>query len=146
MAKARMIHGKIWDSDQFNSLSIPERLLYIAIITLADDYGCFRADGNFLKRKVFHSNRIGRQKVTEMLDHIAQIGLIKLFYDEKSQNVIIGIHPGWNKYQKLRSDVRKVSDFPGWEHYVPDTSSQRLVPRRQEKGSEENINKEKTGM
>jgi hypothetical protein len=124
MASRRMLHCKIWDSDQFNKLTISERLLYICLITLSDDHGCFRADAKFLKKSAFYYDRIGVKKVQKMLDHIASVGLIKTGLCEKG---LAGIHPNWKKYQSLRPERCKLSEFPEMLSAKCPTSSDSLT-------------------
>jgi len=106
--RRRMIHQKIWDSDQFNKLDIRCKLFYIAIITCSDDYGQFKTDPHYWKRKVFYYDRISTNKITELLEKIANIGLIEL---KETDSIIIGVHPNWTDYQTLRADRPKASDF-----------------------------------
>jgi hypothetical protein len=111
MTRKRMLHTKIWDSDQFAELKVRERLLYIALISNADDYGCFRLDAKFWKRKVFYNDKIGAPSIQLMLDKLIRSGLIGTYNFEGGQ---IGHHPKWKQYQKLRSDRPKTSDFEGF--------------------------------
>lgn len=105
----RMIHRKIFDSDQFNSLTLAERVLFMALIAHADDDGRFRMDASIWKRRVFHSDRIGSAMVQKMLDHINEVGLVVRY---EANGGVYGYHPNWNKYQTLRPDRCKPSDFP----------------------------------
>lgn len=105
----RMVYSKIWDSDQFNTLTIPARLLYISLITLADDEGCFRADAKYLKRKVFHQDRpFSQERVKHMLRSITDVGLIVMGVTEKG---LAGFHPNWREHQILRPDRSKPSQY-----------------------------------
>lgn len=136
MAKARMIHVKIWDSHQFNSLSIPERLLYIATIVLSDDYGCFRYEGKYFKRNVFHGDSVSARRVDQMLQKIVDVGLVNVFEEISPSSVeklTIGVHANWNRYQKFRKDVTKTSFFSAFECNEGETPNQRFVARMEDK-------------
>ncbi len=142
MANARMVHKKIWDSDQFNGLSIPERLLFIGLITMADDEGCFRGDAAYWRRIIFYSDRIGAPKVQIMLDHIAAAGLIVMGETKKG---LAGYLPTWRSHQSLRLDRSKASEFI--ELLVDNGVSPRFtstaeVKLDQSKQSQENINQD----
>lgn len=116
MAKGRMVHKKIWDCNQFNEQQIIGRLLYIGLITIADDLGHFRADAKFIKRRFFYSDRIGPKKVGELLQSLQRVDLIRLF-DYKDGTM--GLHPKWDLYQKLRKDIATLDEFPDFKGYVP---------------------------
>jgi len=130
-----MVHAKIWDSNQFNSLKIPLRLLYIGLITIADDYGCFRAEGKFLKRKLLHSDKISSAQIDAMLQTINEVGLIEYRQTEFGS---IGVHPKWDTYQKLRKDIAKFSDFPDLNVYGMDLPWLHDVNIREDRLSKEN--------
>lgn len=139
-----MMHVCLWDSEQFVSLKFQERLLYIALITYADDYGRFKLDPKFWKRRVFHSDRIGPPTIKQMLDRLQEVGLIA---SQPTLSCTIGYHPNWDRYQKLRSDRAKTSDFPelegvtGIPNDIPKTSEDKL---RKVEVSEEKVSKNKT--
>lgn len=137
MAKGRMVHKKIWDSNQFNSLKIPLRLLYIGLITIADDYGCFRTEGDFLKKKLLYKDRISATQIEAMLQKINEVGLIEY---RKTEFGSMGVHPKWTTYQKLRNDIARFSDFPDFDVETMDLPWLRDVNIREDKRSKENIN------
>lgn len=104
-----MLHSKIWDCEEFISLKPRSRLLYIGMITLADDEGRLRGDGRFLKKYVFSRDRIGELEIEKMRDHVALVGLIDVY---ESQGRTFIAHPHWDKYQTLDKRRCKPSDFP----------------------------------
>ena len=106
--RKRMLHDRIWESDQFAVLTIKERLLFIALITGADDEGCFRADPKHLRRKAFYGDRVSVNQVQKMLDHLQEVGLVVLGVTKKG---MAGLHPNWWDYQSLRRDRSKPSKY-----------------------------------
>jgi len=143
MAKGRMVHHKIWDSDQFNLLKISYRLLYIGLITIADDYGCFRMDGKFIKRKIFHNDRISPRQIENMIQKLHEMNLIECLDTDYGA---MGFHPKWNKYQKLNNRIPKISNFPEILSNINplpwmQDEIESEVKLNQEKESENNINK-----
>jgi len=136
MALRRMVHIKLWDSDQFNKLTIAERLLYVCLISIGDDSGCFRADAKYLKKMAFYYDRIGVKKVQKMLDHISEVGLIVTAVCEKG---MAGIHPNWHKYQSLRPERCKLSEFPELLTVIGRTSRNNLSAEK--RIHEDNTNK-----
>ena len=105
----RMLHTKIWYSDQFASLKPIECLLYIGMITLGDDDGRLRGDGRFLGGQIFPFRKISPRQVEKMRDRIAEVGLIVIYSTQKGLCIS---HPNWNQYQTLRKDRAKPSDIP----------------------------------
>lgn len=115
MPNKRMIHTKIWVSNQFNQLKPLERLLYIGMITLGDYHGRLRGDANYLRRQFFYQDKIGPGKIAKMRDRIAEVGLIEFYSVENGEYIF---HPNWMKYQTLDARSAKPSDFPppeSWE-------------------------------
>lgn len=106
----RMIHPTIWESRQVSKLSKLPRLLYIGMITIADDDGRFKATPAILRSKIFP------------LDEDVQISDVKNWRDEIVSNSLIVLyevdgeeyayHPNWTKYQKLRADRKRDSIIP----------------------------------
>lgn len=131
--KKRMVHDRIWDCDQFVGLNTRERLLFLALITGADDEGCFRADPKFWKRRVFYDDRIGIKRVSVMLESICDTGLIVLGETSKGQ---VGAHPNWHQYQSLRADRSKPSEY--FELLVANGLPMRFTQVTQGNTSEEN--------
>lgn len=109
MPNKRMIHTKIWVSDQLNQLKPLERLLYIGMITLGDYEGRLRGDAKYLRRQLFYDDKIGHVKIARMRDRIAEVGLIEFYSNENGEYIS---HPNWNKYQRLDTRSAKPSDFP----------------------------------
>ena len=108
MAERRMIRKDIWDNDAFSSLTIPARLLYIALITHADDEGCFRADAKHWSRTVFYDKRQGAIRVERMLDEMRKA---KLIITGETENGYAGFITSWLKMQTLTKSKSKPSDF-----------------------------------
>lgn len=106
----RMIHTRIWISKQFNQLSAAERLLFIGMITLGDYHGRLRGDSTYLKREFFYQDKkIGIERVRNMRDRIAEVGLIELYSDENGEYIS---HPRWKTYQILDRRSAKPSEYP----------------------------------
>lgn len=142
MANRRMIHRKIWDCEQFISLPIRGRLLYIGTVTLADDYGYFRMDAIYLRRKIFPEDKITPSGIQKLTDQLVDAGLVC----RHAKNTNVGIHPNWKRYQTLRPDRPKVSDFPdipGDLGVSPDIHRTPQDKGTEEKLTQENIEKDK---
>lgn len=132
-----MVHERIWDCEQFIQLKPTARLLFIGLVVGADDEGCFRADARYWKRKVFHSDRIGVPTIEKMFDEMHGCGLITIGETKKG---LAGYHPNWHKYQTLRRDRSKPSDYS--DILVANGLSPAFGYEAQEKLSEDNIKEE----
>ncbi len=106
----RMISSKIWEDEKFNKLTANEKLLYIGMITIADDEGRFHADPRFLHARIFlYANRISKNLVTTMTKKIEEVELITLYSTKKG---LVGYHPGWSKHNKVPPTKAKPSQIP----------------------------------
>ncbi len=80
MARRRMLDPNIWDSEDYAQCSVFAKLLFIGMISNADDEGRGRAHPVFLKSKVFpYDIQINADDVDHALDEIAKT-LSILFY------------------------------------------------------------------
>jgi len=107
--RARLIHSKVWQSEQVQSLKISCRLLYIGMITLADDEGRLPGSGKFLRAQLLPGDRVGVKKVEKMRDEIEKANLIAVY---RKENSVFIQHPKWSKYQTLRRDRSRLSQYP----------------------------------
>lgn len=137
MAERRMIRRDLWEDERFNSLSLPSRLLYVAMQTIADDEGCFRANADYWKRTVFHSMNFSLNRVKKMMEEIAKTGLIVV---GQSSEGIAAYIPKWHEMQSLRADRSKKSKFS--DLLVANGLTPRFGVTAEDKGSEENISQE----
>ncbi|MEK7570106.1 MAG: hypothetical protein AAB515_01530 [Patescibacteria group bacterium] len=111
-----MIHTTIWQSKKVTDLRPQERLLYIGLITFADDDGRFRADPSLIRANVFPREKYGITRVQKMINVIEKSALITLYEVDGER---YGFHPNWMKYQIIRSDRRKTSYIPAPMTTIP---------------------------
>ena len=104
-----MIHDKIWASEQVGYLSVEARLLYIGIITLADDDGRLKGSPHYLRGQIFPYDDVLAIQVEDWRDEVVAQGLLEKYEVEGSTFLQ---HPKWTEYQKLRKDRKKVSNIP----------------------------------
>ena len=71
MARRRMIDPNFWESEDVSRLSLFARLLFIGMISNADDEGRGRAHPVYLKSVVFPYDEIETEKVEKALEEIA---------------------------------------------------------------------------
>lgn len=106
----RMLHLKIWTSEQFGKLSDKAKLLYIGSITLSDDDGKLRANPAYLRGQIFPYDEI--LTVTEVLqlrNEVENNGLFIVYSIDKFEYIE---HPHWKEYQVIRKDLYKSSSLP----------------------------------
>lgn len=138
--KKRMLHSKIWQNSKFISLPLQGRLLYIGLITIADDAGRLPGDRQLLKRHFFPYDRISETKVEELCQQLHDKELI-VFYEVGKEKFIF--HPKWKKYQLLKIDRSNSSDFPPPPTYGQLTSNE--VQTGQDKVSQVSSEEAKVG-
>lgn len=109
MARKRMISPNIWEDPTFNSISIGARLLFIGMISNADDDGYLRADGGSLKRLIFGFDRLTAEDVQ---DYLAEIEKFRSIHIYEVNGEKYGHFIKWKEYQVLRDDRRTASVYP----------------------------------
>lgn len=106
----RMIYSKIWTSQQVGHLTPQARLLYIGMITLADDDGRLVGDPSYLRGQVFpYDSSMTIDDVILLRNEILTAGLIDSY---KIDNFDYIQHPNWSEYQVIRGDLYKPSKLP----------------------------------
>lgn len=106
----RMIHLKIWTSEQFGKLSDKAKLLYVGLITLADDDGKLRGNPAYLRGQIFpYDESLSVTDVLQVRNEIEKSGLITLFSIDNFEYIE---HPKWKEYQIIRRDLYKPSQLP----------------------------------
>jgi len=96
MPRKRMIDPDIWRNEQFAGVSLLARLLYIGLISNADDEGRFKASPQYIKLAVFPSDVLTPDQVLAARKELEQTGLIKIYTNASRE---YGYHPNWRKYQ-----------------------------------------------
>lgn len=130
MARIRTLKPEIWMSPQVMNLPKDSRLLFIGLITQADDEGRGTADARRVKAAIFGGDDDTSSNVRRMLDEIAAQGLIVIYHDEKHGDLYA--LRSWKHHQKI--DKPKPSGYPAPPIPLPvvDTSS---TSRRGSEGS-----------
>lgn len=107
MARKRMLDPGIWTNVQVARLSVLQRLLYIGLISNADDDGRLNGDPTYIKGVVFPHDNITVQAIEDALKQIARGSLIVRYRANKSWYIQ---HPNWGKFQYIRD--RRPSTIP----------------------------------
>lgn len=105
-----MIHTDIWVSEQVSRLSVQARLLFVGIITIADDDGRLKGNPSFLRSQIYpYDDDIKVDNVRKWLDEILEQKLVASYIVDESDYLYL---PKWGKFQTLRNDRRKPSTIP----------------------------------
>jgi hypothetical protein len=80
----RIIRGDLLDSDRYNSLTHDaERLLFVELLLLADDYGLVPVNFGFLRRRTSPCTSKSLEQVTQMVSALADADLIRCYQSER---------------------------------------------------------------
>lgn len=80
LARRRMICPEIWESEDFSTLSLLSRLLFIGMFSNADDEGKGKANPSLLKSKVFmYDKDVDEKSIEKSLAEIADNMSIKIY-------------------------------------------------------------------
>jgi len=106
MARKRTIDPGIWTSDQFTSIKSPwARLLFIGIISNADDEGRMVANPRHLRAVVFPGDGHKEDRMGQWRDILAANGLINVYKCPASAQILDATEylflPNWTKYQHI---------------------------------------------
>lgn len=109
MARKRMLSPTIWEDPSFNKLGIGARLLFIGMISNADDEGYLRGDEGSLRRLVFGFDNLAPELMHEWIEELHNFKNLHFYTvaDEEYAHFI-----NWNKYQKQQQDRIQESEYP----------------------------------
>lgn len=141
-----MIDPHIWEDPGFNGLSLQARLLFIGMVSNADDEGYLRGDAGSLKRLIFgFDDSITKADVENWIQEITLIPNIHFY---TVGNETFTHFTKWDTYQKQQKDRIQASTYPscnrcvaGAKQVLTEVSKEvGQVKKSEEKGSEEGKN------
>jgi len=98
MARKRQIDPGIWTSEQFCALGIEARLLFIGMITQADDEGRLKGGAQYLKMAIFPGDVYTADKVRKWRDEVINNQLVVLYNHDGNEYLCL---PNFTKYQYM---------------------------------------------
>lgn len=126
-----MIDPGIWTNVQVTRLTVLQRLLYIGLISNADDDGRLNGDPLYLKGVVFPHDNITPDAINEQLKAIVKQSLIVRYKVGKAAYIQ---HPNWSKHQYIRD--RRPSTIPPPKGYtIPPTLPSTLKQQQQQQNT-----------
>lgn len=96
--RIRSVKPEMWADEKIGDISRDARLLFIGLITMADDDGRMRAQPAAIIGHVFPYDEISSRQLEKWLVEIASVGLL-LRYEHKSKPYIALL--GWEKHQRI---------------------------------------------
>lgn len=99
MARIRSIKPSIWTDERFIDLGRDARLLFLGMISHADDAGRLVASGAALIGAIFPHDEITPRQVEKWRDEIAAAGLITIY--RAGRGTYSHLH-GWSKHQRIQ--------------------------------------------
>ena len=98
MARKRFLTPDIWSDSFFVKLSPQERLLFIGMITLADDEGRLRAEAAYLKGEIFPKDGMNEARIKQFRDQIATLNRSVQLYKVAGMEYVQ--LRNWPRYQR----------------------------------------------
>lgn len=98
MPRRRMIDPDFWNDGRVKRLSPTERLLFIGMLSHADDEGRLLADPAFLRSKIFPYDDFTLEDIKSMRDHILKTNANLQLYQNAGEDYLY--FRKWSRYQK----------------------------------------------
>lgn len=103
MARRRMISGSFFESQAMGRMKDAEKLLYLGLITLADDFGKGRANAALLRNQVWpYSTRPTSAQVSGFLSNLQERGQVLLYEDDGREFFMLPKFLYWNRLHHPR--------------------------------------------
>lgn len=121
MARKRMLSPSIWADPAFNRLSVSARLIFIGLISNADDHGYVRADLENIRRNIIgYGSKTDHLK--KWLSELKQMRSIHYYQDNGEEYIHLA---KWHDYQKQQKDRMLPSEYPPCSKCVADVQQVR---------------------
>lgn len=105
MARKRMIDPNFWTDEKLGECTIQERLLFIGLISNADDDGYGRANPKLLKSLIFPYDDLRASDLEKWLSKLGVLNMIVLFkYNGQTYYNI----PNFLRYQTINKPTKSI--------------------------------------
>lgn len=119
MPRRRMIDPGFWEDPTMGTLSIPARLLFIGMISHADDEGRLEVEPRYLRRAVFGFDDVTVADVVELLDEIRRLCRSVQFYQVDGRS--FAAFRNWHRYQYIqKAQASRLPPPPDFTPREPD--------------------------
>lgn len=96
--RIRTIKPELWADEKVGQVGREARLLFIALITFADDDGRFRALPSAICGHCFPYDLDAGRKLDKWMSELEQVGLVRTY---AFRGVAYAHLPGWDKHQRI---------------------------------------------
>lgn len=107
--RIRTLKPELWEDEAVGRLGPWERLLYVGLITMADDEGRLRALPGAIAGHVFPYDDVVPPKIRKWLEAINTADLIVLYHRDGTDYLQI---TGWAKHQKINRPQASILPAP----------------------------------
>lgn len=104
--RIRTVKPGAWRDEKIGNLSREARLLFIGLITQADDEGRFRALPSIIRGDVYPYDTDAERKIPRWMSELEQAGLVELYGEH------FGRLPNWLKHQKISHPTPSILPKP----------------------------------
>ena len=122
--RIRTIKPEIWQDEGIGHVGPWERLLFLGLITMADDDGRLRALPSAITGHIFPYDDVPTRKLAGWLEALRSAGLIYLYEHHGTPYCQI---KGWAKHQKINRKAE--SKLPPYSRNGHDSFSERVVSK-----------------
>jgi hypothetical protein len=98
VARIRTVKPTFWGDDKISQLSRDARLLFLGLVSMADDQGRFLASPSAVAGYVFPNDDIPPKKLAAWLDELTCLGLVTIY---NGGRVRYGAIPKWKRHQRI---------------------------------------------
>lgn len=105
MARIRTLKPTIWESEQVAGLPAEVQILFIGLITQADDEGRQKGSPQLIRSKVFPYSDHSLQKIREWLQRLVEAGLIYWYKVGGKEFIEL---PTWHDHQRVSHATESV--------------------------------------
>jgi hypothetical protein len=96
--RIRTLKPEVWQNEKVGALNHTERVLFVGLITMADDDGRLRALPSAVGGHVFPYDDLSPKRIGSLLERLEEVGLVRLYeYAGKPYAWIVG----WSEHQKI---------------------------------------------
>lgn len=111
MPRIRTLKPELWQDEAIGEVSRDARLLFVGLITQADDEGRLRGDPRLLAAQIYPYDDFSRSDLEGWLDELEQAQLVQLY--EANGRALICL-PAWKSHQKISHPAKsKLPKPPG---------------------------------
>lgn len=96
--RIRTLKPETWHDEKVGRLTRDTRMLFVVLVTLADDDGRFRAMPSILLGHGYPYDTDAPRKIASWLEELADTGLVRLY---TTNGVPYGHFPKWADHQKV---------------------------------------------